>query len=271
MGSTLKELVTAASLSSLDENAILDQPTSIEKLISCTPSSILRAHQFFLSWSGVLTLAYTGFSPALTDLKDHINTSITSLPKENAGSKWPKTSLGALKEGVRLTPAQTDKLLEICRMHSGAFQTPQAPRSQMVVVDNLSVIFYECRSLERVICRRIVPLMRHVDSADPSPSQLDNVHRVMSEAEDPNYWFHVARDGSRESHYKGTALGVTLVHELSCFSGKASETPRPQQGYATALPGIIRSLKQRVDAELPGLYTWFEEASLHVTIRALMG
>jgi hypothetical protein len=39
----------------------------------------------------------------------------------------------------------------------------------------------------------------------------------------------------------------------------------------TALADAIRMLRQRVDKELPGLYTWFADESLHVTIRGLMG
>lgn len=43
--------------------------------------------RFFVSWSGVLVLAYQGFSPSLEALKDHISREAGSLPKENPGSK----------------------------------------------------------------------------------------------------------------------------------------------------------------------------------------
>eukprot|EP00798_Chlamydomonas_sp_ICE-L_P021228 gene21228-28144_t len=106
------------------------------------------------------------------------------------------------------------------------------------------------------------------------------------------------------------ALGLTLVHELDCFqqelaSGEvstcavvpdftssqfgltiadilrsvkdsAAATTAPYRDasstrYGYALPFIIRSFRRRVDAELPGMYTWFADESLHLTIRALMG
>ena len=83
-------------------------------------------------------LAYQGFSIPLESLKRSLN-SIESLPKENPGSRcrisfeisllaefpsmtltfgpsrWPKTSLGCLKEGIRLTPVHLEILSRICR------------------------------------------------------------------------------------------------------------------------------------------------------------
>lgn len=44
-----------------------------------------------------------------------LSTGKQALPKENPGSRWPKTSLGALKDGARLTPDQLDKLNAICK------------------------------------------------------------------------------------------------------------------------------------------------------------
>lgn len=43
------------------------------------------------------------------------------------------------------------------------------------------------------------------------------------------------------------------------------------RAYSVALPGIIRAFRERVDRELPGLYTWFDDQTLHITIRAVMG
>jgi hypothetical protein len=57
-----------------------------------------------------------GFPPALVRLKQHLDRRHGSLPKENPGSKWPKTSLGAVKDKCRLDPQQLDSLLRICRL-----------------------------------------------------------------------------------------------------------------------------------------------------------
>lgn len=40
---------------------------------------------------------------------------VQGLPRENPGSRWPKTSLGALKDGARLTPEQLQTLNAICK------------------------------------------------------------------------------------------------------------------------------------------------------------
>ncbi len=56
-----------------------------------------------------------GFPPALVNLKQQLSEHHPTLPKENPGSRWPKTSLGALKDGTRLTPDQLNTLLAICR------------------------------------------------------------------------------------------------------------------------------------------------------------
>jgi hypothetical protein len=66
---------------------------------------------------------------------------------------------------------------------------------------------------------------------------------------------------------------VTLVHELRCFrpavAGEAGASSG--EGWSAALPEVVRRFRARVEEELPGLYAWFGEESLHVTIRALMG
>ena len=57
--------------------------------------------------------------------------------------------------------------------------------------------------------------------------------------------------------------------------GPHSCTSRPtlhQGGHALpACAGAMRRFRERVEAELPGMYCFFHEASLHVTLRSLMG
>ncbi len=60
-------------------------------------------------------MQYRGFSPALAGLKQELNSKHPELPRENSGSKWPKTSLGALKDNQRLTPEHLSVLLKLCR------------------------------------------------------------------------------------------------------------------------------------------------------------
>ena len=67
------------------------------------------------------------------------------------------------------------------------------------------------------------------------------------------YFFDAARDGSRESHYRGTKLGATLVARVG-----------------DVLPSAVKRFKRRVDDALPGMYAWFDQESLHCTVRGLM-
>ena len=103
-----------------------------------------------------------------------------------AGSKWPKSSLGCLREGQRLTPEQLAALTAVCHEESAAFaalRTAAAAAAQQqqhrhhhhhhqapgggaaagseaeagatagvrLAVDCAAVVLFECRSLERSI------------------------------------------------------------------------------------------------------------------------
>lgn len=57
----------------------------------------------------------SGFPPQLELLKEELISISGALPMENPGSRWPKTTLGALKDDVRLTPDQLTQLTEICK------------------------------------------------------------------------------------------------------------------------------------------------------------
>ena len=78
-----------------------------------TPACHLHPHAFFVAWNGVLTLAYSGFPAPLATLKANIGAHFGSLAEEGAGSKWPKTTLAALKDGHRLSQQEL-KALKVC-------------------------------------------------------------------------------------------------------------------------------------------------------------
>ena len=79
----------------------------------CRPC-VLRPFCFFVSWSGVLALAYRGFPRQLAGLKAALPEYYAGLPPEAPGSRWPKTTLAALRDGRRLTPEQLATLSRIC-------------------------------------------------------------------------------------------------------------------------------------------------------------
>ena len=58
---------------------------------------------------------------------------------------------------------------------------------------------------------------------------------------------------------------------LSCWGRcAASDSLHLQVTHGNPKQAVQR-FRERVDAELPGMYAWFADCSLHVTLRAIMG
>ena len=57
-------------------------------------------------------------------------------------------------------------------------------------------------------------------------------------------------------------LGVSLVYGLPLVDGNTN---------AGRLWSFIHRFRVRVDLELPDMYNWFADCSLHVTLRAITG
>lgn len=148
-----------------------------------------------------------------------------------------------------------------------SFQASLESNAERVLVDHLTLVLYKCRSLEKCIERTRISLnpQERVDQSRPSQSEQDNVQAVLQEADHPSYWVRASQDGNRESHYRGVALGCTLVADLVTIISNSD------QGRTSKLLQIIRAFRHQVDSILPDMYAWFDEASLHVTVRALMG
>lgn len=226
----------------------------------------LESRAFFVAWSGVITLAWQGFPPVLAGLKRRIAETFPALPPEKPGSKWPKTTLGCLKEGARLTPDQLRKLTQLCDrfcMSLPAGERNLSPLGWLATsspwhmpVDSLSVVLFQCRSLERVLFQAQVRLGGKERSRDPpSKDECAVVDRVLVESSVENlerYWPLAARDGGREGHYRDVNFGATLVARLK------------------SLPLGVAEFRKAVDEALPGMYVWFDDDSLHVTLRGLV-
>ena len=127
-----------------------------------------------------------------------------------------------------------------------------------VPVDGLSVVLFQCRSLERVLSEHVVSfrndgIARNRDR--PSRDETAVVDAVLRESSREclgRYWPLAARDGGREPHYRDDKFGATLVARLK----------KP--------PGAVAEFRAAVDAALPGMYAWFHDDSLHVTLRGLV-
>ncbi len=62
------------------------------------------------------------------------------------------------------------------------------------------------RSLERVISWQAVAFRDTLSLDAPVREERRRVTDVIAEADDPDYWFSVSKDGNREQHYRGGNL-----------------------------------------------------------------
>lgn len=263
----LSREISAGSLQCLTSATASRQQeqTPLEAVLAACPTCFLQPYVFFVSWQGVLTLAFSGFPPALLELKGAISEACPELPQENPGSKWPKTTFGAVRDGKRLTPEQLTTLNAICKEESAAFtETDRVKDALRIWVDRVAVVLFSCRSLQRLLISHEVLLDATVDPRPVDPMEQERVHAIVEEAYQDDYWFAASRDGNRAGHYTSQCIGATLMHKLAAFSGGA-----PDSLSAPLLPGLMKKFRDRVEKELPDLYHFFPDSSLHVTLRAL--
>lgn len=223
----------------------------LDLIVGGTVESALRPRSFFLAWSGVPVLAWTGWSPALAALKSSL-TNAGELPEESPGSLWPKTTLGCLKNGESLTAEEFE------RVKQAAIDSSDEAVLQGcgVVVDALDVVVYRCRSLERILTSHTVGLMKNDETkVGPTFEERERVDTVLKQWDEPGYPATAARDGSRETHYRAPHHGATLVAWL------------PKE--STLMMRQIELFRSKVDDAVPGKYVWFDETALHVTLRGL--
>ncbi|KAL4428307.1 hypothetical protein ABPG75_002396 [Micractinium tetrahymenae] len=261
-------------------------------------ASCLEPAAFFVSWQA----RRGGFTQPLIETKERITAAHPSLPPENPGSKWPKTSLGCLRDGRRLAPDELARLIQICKEESAATfrHQPGVQQQQQaagkaegirLTVDSAAVVLFECRSLERLLSCQSVVFQGGFDASPPRQEEVARVASIVAEQDSPDYWFAASKDGYRESHYRGSHLGATLMHPLlpEPWEHEAGEVAHAGAAALSALarPGLharglreladrqallaaVARFRARVDAALPGAYAWFSDASLHITLRALI-
>ena len=208
---------------------------------------VLRPQTYFVAWNGVLALVYTGFPPVLAGIKARLNEE--DLPPENFGSRWPKTTLAALRDDAPpLSLAELTSLRALCEEYASQL-------SLRVSVERLSFVSYYQRGLESVRERSDVALGSAVDDSEPSDAEQARVRGVLDEWSDLEaYLPRVNAPGSRISSYReASPQGSTLV----AFIG------------ASELRELVAQFRSAVDALLPGRYAWLDDASLHCTVRAL--
>ena len=226
---------------------------ALRRLIARKPITAMQPKTFFIARSGIPTLAYTGFTLTLTSLKRELEEELSWLGPEDDGSRWPKTTLGALRDtDPGLTTDELVRLREICRASTAYLSSTPIP------VHNVSLVVFECRSLEKRLKTMRLDLlgtMLRCGPDTPDDDALQDVEDVLAPFEAHElelYLSHVQSGKRRATHYRDRNIEPTLVHELD-----ASTWP------------VMDLFIERVEAAFPDRYVWFEPSSRHVTIRTL--
>ena len=254
---------------------------------------ILRPRRYFTAWGGVLTLAFDGVPGQVGELKRALEEALPGLPQENFGSKWPKVSLGCLRDGRTLTRDELGALDRLCTelshdfgergvsglhpetpLNSSGWGTPRLVRDLLdvtgggLLVDRLELVLFACRSLEKRLHTTTLCLGDKIKwPQDIDASVTDG---VLAERLADNYWDGVAKAGNREAHYREAAWGATLVAPVGWDERSVGTTGCPR-AFFPALQLAVRAFRLKVDELLPGAYAWFSTDSLHVTVRGLFG
>ena len=163
--------------------------------------------------------------------------------------------MGALRDGVTLSWKDSFILREICTLISQE-EIGDAPCPFQIT--HLSVVLFLCRSLERRLVTYPISLMGKKLKSDDSPPRyhtllVDNVMAQFSETRLLEYLKDLQKEGNRELSYRCDHIEATLVWDL------------PQD-----IPSYIERFIEEIDKKLPGLYSWFDPKSLHMTVRALV-
>jgi hypothetical protein len=97
------------------ETALRTLPTFLSP--PSTTSPILSPKAFFIAFHGTLTLAFAGWPRCVRERKARIDAELCTragvLTEENAGTRWPKVTLGVLDEGVMLGEGEARGLLRV--------------------------------------------------------------------------------------------------------------------------------------------------------------
>lgn len=241
----------------------------LETMVQARPHPVLRAEEFSVAWNANPVLAFSGFPTTILELKSEIERRFNTirvdeqqytLAEENMGGKWPKVTLGALRDDRELSLNDAVGLRNICDKFM--LELRSCPP---IVVERLHLVVFECRSLERRILAYPLAFRDRYKQQGPSKQDVCNeipkdhaqyVAWVLGGFARPRlttYWKNGLRKGEgKESDYRSDHVEVTLVVDLP-----------------HANSDIMQRFTEEVDRALPGVYCWFSPHSWHVTVRAL--
>jgi len=232
----------------------------------------------FVAWNGVLVLVYEGFPPSLVQCKRRIEMFLGSGPgegglkEENFGSKWPKTTLGALdddnNEG-KVSLEELTTLRDLCARHSSRILS--LPRRDAdVAVRSVSAVEYECRSLEKLRSRTDLDLL----PSTASPSSDDNDEFSFCSAEERERTQSVVDEWNDDldsylSKVNAPGSRIQSYRDASTAGGRTCAVFVDDDAMPSALRRCLGEFRRDVDVAFPGRYSWMGEGSLHCTLRSL--
>mmetsp|Transcript_20046 Transcript_20046/g.43459 ORF Transcript_20046/g.43459 Transcript_20046/m.43459 type:complete len:455 (-) Transcript_20046:20-1384(-) len=261
----------------------------------------------FVAWNGVIVLVYDGFPPSLIMAKEQLSSVggddgygyFPKLKDENFGSKWPKTTMAAVFDNAPdMTVEELTHLKKICqdygqKIANNNSETTVHANSNAIHIRQLSLVQYECRSLEKLYSRVDISLEENTNSnglldlvSQPLDKEKEVVNSVVGEWSSSSleeYLPKVNQPGSRMNSYRQSLLPMALKGSESTNTA-ATTTPTNGAGIGGAtcvaflddpsssfsrLRQILIEFRIAVDLEFPGRYAWFAEKSLHVTLRSL--
>jgi hypothetical protein len=211
-----------------------------------TPSAMMRPASFFLAGSGVLTLAFDGFTPGLRALKKGLS---RGLRREDPGSLWPKVTLAALTG---------NEALSISELQSVWLATDQA--GSLLAADPCFVLVNRVWVVEALVkSLELTGASVSFGLASRTESEVDESHRA----------------------YVGEVLGQWNAHPSLAYLAELGKCGHRREHYqrpcrtrslVSYVPDDISGtteLEERLSRVLPGRFHWFEQASRHLTIRTL--
>ena len=234
--------------SSIDFDGISEAVREVCRFVRPTR---LRPEAFFVARSGVLTLAFSGYTEALIRLKAELEGAIPGIAAENPGSRWPKTTLAALRDGENLDEDDVVRLREATAEGTTCLYRREEP----FPVGLLSLVELRDRAMERVGRVESIRLVGPVDYSPVAPRSRASVNAVLSQWRREGlsrYVPDILRSGYRESHYRGAIEELSLVIHVG-----------------PAIP-CVDVFRNAVESRMPGKYAWLSKTAYHVTVRNLV-
>lgn len=190
---------------------------------------------------------------------------------ELSGNAWAGTTLGRVAELCATCRAAAQQAAECgeckvgkeCREHlgCGACAAREGGLGGVwddedgdweVAFSSVQLVGYTRRSLEEADYVMTRELFGEIPEGEENDgSGLQRIDEFLEHRHD-EYLPRVQQPGGRVTHYRGPAKGVTLVARLA------------------SVPKSIQKFRKLVDQQFPGRFLWFDDSSLHVTIRGLV-